>query len=82
MIDPKFFENLAKQLASLVPTDLHSLREDMEKNFRTTLQAMFSKLDLVTHVEFDVQVKLLEKTRERVALLEEKIRAQENNESI
>lgn len=78
MLDPKFFENLAKQLSSLVPANLQSLREDLEKNFKATLQTIFSKLDLVTREEFDVQARLLEKARERIAMLEEKIKAYES----
>lgn len=73
MLDPKFFDNLAKQLSSLIPADLQSIREELEENFRGTLKSIFSKLNLVTREEFDIQVRLLERARERITQLEEKI---------
>lgn len=73
MLDPKFFDNLAKQLSLLIPANVSHLRKDLEQNFRDTLQSIFTKLDLVTREEFDAQVKLLEKAEHRVKQLEEKI---------
>jgi ubiquinone biosynthesis accessory factor UbiK len=73
MLDPKFFDNLAKQFSQLVPPQLQSMREELEANFKTTLQGIFAKLNLVTREEFDIQTKLLEKARERITLLEEKV---------
>lgn len=78
MLDPKFFDNLAKQLSALVPADLKAIRADLEKNFRSTLVSIFSRLDLVTREEFDVQARLLEKARERINELENKIQALED----
>jgi len=45
-------------------------RADIEKNVKAALQAGFSKLDLVTREEFDVQRAVLLRTREKLALLE------------
>jgi BMFP domain-containing protein YqiC len=77
MLDPNFFDNLAKQLSSLIPSNVQHLREEFEKNVRATVQGIFSKLDLVSREEFDVQTKLLEKARNRIAALEEKINSYE-----
>jgi ubiquinone biosynthesis accessory factor UbiK len=81
MIDHKFFDNLAKQLCANIPTSLHVLREEIENNIRNTLQVVFNKLDLVTREEFDVQTRLLEKARERIAALEQQIKLYEQKES-
>jgi BMFP domain-containing protein YqiC len=81
MLDPKFFDNLAKQLSSLIPSNIHLLREEFEKNNRSTLQTIFSKLDLVSREEFDVQARLLEKARERISGLEEKIKLYEQQQN-
>lgn len=78
MLDSKFFDNLAKQLSSLIPPGINTMKEDLEKNFRATLQGFFSKLDLVSREEFDIQVKLLHKAQERLVILEEKIHHYEN----
>ncbi len=49
--------------------------KDLEKNLRAALGAFFSRLDLVTREEFDVQVALLENARERLAQLEARLAA-------
>lgn len=79
MLDPNFFDNLAKKLSDLIPANIHHLREEFEKNARTTMKSVFSKLDLVSREEFDVQAKLLEKARERIVALEKKIKNYENS---
>ena len=48
---------------------------DLEKNIRALLAATFSRLDLVTREEFDVQRMVLARTREKLAELEEKLSA-------
>jgi len=51
--------------------------KDLERNVRAVLTSMFSRLDLVTREEFDVQREVLLRTRERLAELEQKISALE-----
>jgi hypothetical protein len=50
---------------------------DIEKNLRALLAGMFSRLDLVTREEFDVQREVLLRTRARLAELEKKVVALE-----
>lgn len=47
--------------------------KDLEKNLRAMLAAAFSKLDLATREEFEVQAKLLIRTRERLAEMESRV---------
>jgi len=51
---------------------------DIEKNMRAMLTALFSRLDLVTREEFDVQRQVLARTREKLALLETRLAEYEN----
>jgi BMFP domain-containing protein YqiC len=46
---------------------------DLEKNLRALLQSAFSRLDLVTREEFDVQREVLARTRAKLAELEAKL---------
>ena len=55
--------------------------KDVEKNVRAVLANMFSRLDLVTREEFDVQREVLLRTRERLAELEHKIAAMERRDA-
>lgn len=68
-------DKLARALAESVPEGLRSVREDLEKNFRSVLQSGIGKLDLVTREEFDVQEAVLARTREKLEALE--VRLQE-----
>jgi ubiquinone biosynthesis accessory factor UbiK len=55
--------------------------KDVEKNVRAVLANVFSRLDLVTREEFDVQREVLLRTRERLAELEQKIAAMERRDA-
>lgn len=73
MIDPKILDDLAKKLADAVPTSVRELQQDMEKNFHATLQSTFTKLDLVTREEFEVQTAVLARTRAKVDALQKQV---------
>ena len=73
MIDPKMFEDIAKKLGSVLPEGIKSVQEDVEKNFKTVLQNSFSKMDLVTREEFDVQTQVLARSREKLDKMEKQI---------
>ena len=70
MATSDFFDDLAKRLSELFAA---TPARDMEKNIRATLAAFFTKLDLVTRDEFDVQAKVLQRTRERLEQLEARV---------
>jgi BMFP domain-containing protein YqiC len=73
MLDPKQLDDLAQRLAVSLPKGLQTLRDDLNRNLRTSLEAGLSRLDLVTREEFDVQSAVLVRTREKVARLEAQI---------
>ncbi len=50
---------------------------DIEKNLRALLGGLFSRLDLVSREEFDVQREVLLRTRAKLAELETKMAALE-----
>jgi BMFP domain-containing protein YqiC len=66
-------ESIARKLADAVPEGLRSIREDLEKNFRSVLSSSLSKLDLVTREEFEVQEAVLAKTRDKLEVLEARL---------
>ncbi|HET9679428.1 MAG TPA: accessory factor UbiK family protein [Gammaproteobacteria bacterium] len=67
--DPKILDDLAHKLADAVPPGLRAARDDMKDNFRVLLQSAFNKMDLVTREEFDVQAKVLARSREKLESL-------------
>jgi BMFP domain-containing protein YqiC len=76
-MDPKIIDDLAKKVADSMPESLRNLQNDVEQNFKATLQAGLGRLDLVTRDEFDVQANVLRRTREKLRKLEERIAALE-----
>lgn len=69
---------IARRLVESVPPGLRTVQKDLENNFRAVLRASLNKLDLVTREEFDTQVRVLQRTRERLAELEARLQALES----
>ena len=71
-------DKLAKTLAETLPQSLRSVRDDLEKNFRSVLQSSLGKLDLVTREEFEVQQAVLARSREKLDALEARLKKMES----
>jgi ubiquinone biosynthesis accessory factor UbiK len=73
MIDIKTIDEMTRKLASMRPTTLLQMQDDMRKNLRAALEGIFQELDLVTREEYNVQVALLARNRERLKALEARV---------
>lgn len=73
MFDPKNFDDLAKKLFATLPSSLQNIEKDIQQKFKDVLQAAFAKMDLVTREEFDVQAKVLARTREKLEHLQKQV---------
>jgi BMFP domain-containing protein YqiC len=73
MFDPKQFEELAKKLYTALPTSLQNFENEIQQKFKEILQAAFARMDLVTREEFDVQIKVLARTREKIDKLQAQV---------
>lgn len=66
MFEPKQFDDLAKKLFAALPASLQGIEKEIEQKFRDLLLATFNRMELVTREEFDVQTKVLARTREKL----------------
>jgi BMFP domain-containing protein YqiC len=66
-------DEIARRLFTGLPEAAQTMRRDIESNFRAVLQSSLGKLDLTTREEFDVQSRVLERTRARIEQLEQRI---------
>ena len=76
MIDLAQLDELARRLSNLVPPGMRpsdELRDELQQNFKSVLQAGLGKLELVTREEFDVQRAVLLRTREKLDALEQRL---------
>jgi ubiquinone biosynthesis accessory factor UbiK len=70
-------EAILSDVSNALPEDLLFFKKDIEKNLRATLNATFSKMELVTREEFDIQTASLQRTRTQLDVLQEKLSALE-----
>lgn len=73
MLDPKMFDDIVKRLSEVVPAGVKTVEADLQDKFRNILQSTFAQLDLVTREEFDVQAKVLARTRAKLEAIEQQI---------
>ena len=65
-----FFNDLQSKINHAIE---NSPAKDIEKNVKSMMSQGFSKLDLVTREEFDVQSQVLAKTRSKLEALEKRV---------
>lgn len=70
MTKSTFFNDLQSKIGQVLE---NSPAKDVEKNVKAMLSQGFSRLDLVTREEFDVQAQVLAKTRAKVDALEARL---------
>ena len=70
MLNTKILDDLSAKLSAAANS---SPAKDIEKNMRALLAQGFTKLDLVTREEFDVQTQVLARTREKLNELETRV---------
>ncbi|GGY08302.1 accessory factor UbiK family protein [Paludibacterium paludis] len=70
MLSQKLFDEISAKISETIAA---SPARDIEKNMRAMMAATFTKMDLVTREEFDVQQEVLTRTREKLAALEARL---------
>ena len=72
MIDQKKIQEISDKINKIIE---NSPISDMQNNVNALLQNTFTKLELVSREEFDVQTQVLKRTREKIEELERKLDA-------
>lgn len=71
-----FFNDLQGKINQAIES---SPAKDIEKNVKSMMTQGFSKLDLVTREEFDIQSQVLAKTRAKLEALEQRVQQLEES---
>ncbi len=64
---------LAERIETLLPPGIKQVKSDFDNKLKTLLQQQLTKMDFVSREEFDIQTKVLAKTREKLEQLEKRI---------
>lgn len=76
-MNTKFIEDLNARIVTFLQ---QTPAGDVQKNLKAMLSSSFARLDLVTREEFDIQAKVLERTREKLTSLEARLAELETRE--
>ena len=66
-------ESILSEVSKALPEDFQHVKQDIENNLRATLNATFTKMELVTREEFEIQSALLQRTRTQLEELKTKL---------
>jgi BMFP domain-containing protein YqiC len=69
-MNEKLLSELSARLAAMAAGNP---AKDLEKNMRGLLASAFTRLDLVSREEYDVQTQVLSRAREKLAALEARV---------
>ena len=70
MFNSPFITDLSNKIRELVK---NSPLDDLDKNIHALIQGAFTKMELISREEFDVQAEVLRNTREKLTQLETKL---------
>jgi ubiquinone biosynthesis accessory factor UbiK len=70
MINLQELENISNKIKMLIK---NSPLEDLDKNIHALIQGAFTKMELISREEFDVQTEVLRNTRDKLVQLEAKL---------
>ncbi len=74
MLNKKVIDEIGNKVSEILE---HSPAKDVEKNLKVLLTGAFTRLDLVSRQEFDVQEQVLMRTREKLIKIETRVGALE-----
>jgi BMFP domain-containing protein YqiC len=70
MLSQKLFDEISNKISETIAA---SPAKDLEKNVKAMMAATFSRMDLVTREEFDIQQEVLAQTRAQLSVLEQRL---------
>ena len=72
-MQPHQINQLAEKIESLLPPGLKQVKQDFDEKLKKLLQQQLSDMDFVSREEFDIQSKVLARTRQKLEQLEKKM---------
>ena len=73
MLDNQTINRLSDKINQLLPQGLQQVKSDFDAKLKTLLQQQLSEFEFVSREEFDIQSRVLQRTRAKLEALEEKL---------
>jgi len=73
MLDNQTINRLSDKINQLLPPGLQQVKSDFDTKLKTLLQQQLSEFEFVSREEFDIQSRVLQRTRTKLEALEQKL---------
>ncbi|NIM74756.1 MAG: accessory factor UbiK family protein [Gammaproteobacteria bacterium] len=73
MIDNQTLNRLSDRIAELLPPGLQQVKSDFDARLKRLLQEQLAHYEMVSREEFDLQARVLARTREKLEAMEARI---------
>jgi len=77
MLDNQTISRLSDKINALLPPGLQQAKADFDARLKTLLQQQLSEFEFVSREEFDIQSRVLQRTRSKLEALEDKLKHME-----
>ena len=81
MIDNQTINQLSEKINELLPPGLQQVKADFDARLKTLLQQQLANYEMVSREEFEIQARVLARTREKLEALEARLNQLEHGES-
>ena len=73
MLDNQTINRLSDRIHRLLPPQLQQVKTDFDAQLKALLQQQLSELEFVSREEFDIQARVLQRTRAKLEVLESRL---------
>ena len=74
MLDNQTINRLSEKIHQLLPPGLQQVKSDFDAHLKTLLQQQLANYEMVSREEFELQQRVLERTREKLEAVESRLR--------
>ena len=74
MIDNQIINQLSDKINELLPPGLQQVKSDFDARLKSLLQQQLANYEMVSREEFDIQARVLQRTREKLELIETRLK--------
>ena len=74
MIDNLTINRLSEKINELLPPGLQQVKTDFDARLKSLLQQQLANYEMVSREEFDIQARVLQRTREKLEVIEARLK--------